>query len=276
MRRFQPRTDRPAQPWSPTRLRAVLVAGATLAVVAVAGVAILIGGSARPAGVVGGGAPPGGGFGAPSPALTRDGIAAAPMPSLDQAAATRPDPALTPAPPIRLPAALNGRGPAGVPVYTHTAEGAVAQLAAIDTAVLEAMDLAYTADVHHAWVQPGGPSLEEWDLTANVAAFLRGARQGSVKDDTTTVTARPAGGLVKGTDGPDWVVACVLLDVRATIRAEDRMGWGHCARMQWTDGRWQVGPGTPPVPAPSAWPGSRSAVAAGWLTWESPEQEPAR
>ncbi len=198
------------------------------------------------------------------------------MPSLDPAAATRPDPALSPAPAIHLPYAVEGRGPADVQVYGHTPEGAVAQLAAIDVAVLQAMDVDYTSQVHQAWVLPGGPALEEWDDATNVAAFLRGAHQTSTKDDATSVEVRPAAGLVKGTDGPDWVLACVLLDVRAWIQAEYRMGWGHCARMQWSDDRWQIAPGTPPAAAPSAWPGSNAAVAAGWLTWDSPEQEPVR
>jgi hypothetical protein len=198
------------------------------------------------------------------------------MASVDAVAATHPDPAPTPAPPIRLPAAIQGRGPAGLQVYGHTPEGAVAQLAAIDVAVLETMDVGYTAEVHQAWVLPGGPELGGWDLAANVTAFLRGARQGSAKDKATTVTVTPAGGLIKGVDGRDWVVACVLLDVQATIRTDYRMGWGHCARMQWADERWQIGPGEPPATAPSTWPGSNAAVAAGWLTWESDEQESIR
>jgi len=265
----------PPRPWTRRRLQLLVAAGLTVAAVVI-GVAILIAHSVRTDVIVGDGASPGGGFDPPSPTQLRDQIAAAPMATLDPAAATQPDPALTPAPPIHLPAAILGRGPAGVQVYGHTAEAAVAQLAAIDVAVLEAMDIAYTKDVHKTWVLPDGPPLEQWDLTVNVAAFLRGARQGAAKDAATVVTARPAGGIVKGTDGPDWVLACVLLDVRATIQTDYRMGWGHCARMQWADGRWQIGPGTPPAAAPSAWPGSKAAVAAGWLTWDSPEQEPAR
>jgi len=274
-----PRRPEPATtggPWTRSRLLAVLVAVSVGAAAALLGVAILIVQSARPAASVGDSTPPGGGLGALSPASARDRIAAAPMPSLDPAAATRPDPALTPAPAIHLPYAVEGRGPADVQVYGHTPEGAVAQLAAIDVAVLQAMDLGYTGQVHQAWVLPGGPALGQWDDAINVAAFLRGAHQTSAKDTDTTVTVAPVGGLVKGTDGPDWVLACVLLDVHATIQAEYRMGWGHCARMQWSDNRWQIAPGSPPAEAPSAWPGSTAAIAAGWLRWDSPEQEPVR
>ena len=57
----------------------------------------------------------------------------------------------------------------------------------------------------------------------------------------------PAAIQIKGTDGPDWVVACVLLDVRAALKAEARMGYGTCERMQWTGDRWLIGPGAPPA-----------------------------
>lgn len=261
------------RPWSRRLLRQVAAATTVAALAIITGVVLLVARALQPATVVGGGAPAGGGLAASSPAQARDLIAAAPMASLDPAAATRPDPALTPARPIHLPAAVYGRGPAGVAVYGHTAEGALAQLAAIDVAVLDAMDVGYTGQVHQAWVLPGGPSVDGWDLAANVAAFLRGAHQASVKDAATTVAVVPAGGMVKGSDGPDWLVACVLLDVRATIQVDYRMGWGHCARMQWAGGRWQIGPGAAPAAAPSAWPGSKAAAAAGWLAWDSAEQQ---
>lgn len=264
------------QPWSSRRLRLAMAGAALVAVATITGGAILVAQAVRSEDSVGGGVAPGGGIVAPPPVSVRDRIAAAPMVSLDPSAATQPDVASAPAPAIRMPNAVEGRGPAGIDVYGHSAEGAVAQLAAIDVAVLEAMDVTYTTDVHRAWVLPGGPSVEQWDLAVNVAAFLRGARQGSAKDAGTTVTAIPAGGMVKGVDGPDWVLACVLLDVRATIQTSYRMGWGHCARMQWVNDRWQIGPGTPPAQAPSAWPGSAAAATAGWHTWVSDEQEPRR
>ena len=45
--------------------------------------------------------------------------------------------------------------------------------------------------------------------------------------------AVPAAGQVKGVDGPDWAVACVLFEVHATITVEAQMGYGYCERMQW-------------------------------------------
>lgn len=264
----------PDRPWSVQRLRLLLGVACLGALGVMVSVAMLIAQSVRPALIVGDGAPPGGGFGALSPALVRDQIAAAPMTSVDGAAATRPDPATELAPPIHVPEPTVGRGPAGVPVFGHTAEGAVAQLAAIDESVLEAMSVPQAREVHAAWVEPGGPGFEEWDLTQNVTAFLRGARQGATKDVTTLVEVTPSGGLVKGTDGPDWVLACVLLDVRATIQSSYRMGWANCHRMQWTGERWLIGAGAQPAKAPSAWPGSRAALAAGWLAWTPDEGSP--
>lgn len=199
----------------------------------------------------------------------REQIAAAPMANVADNAGFTPDPAVSPAPPITVPVATNGRGPAGVATgFPQTPEGAVGQLAAIEQTVLEGMSLPVTREVHAAWSLPDAPGYGEWEMTANVRSFLRSGQQGGqVKDATTVVTAVPAMAMVKGTDGPDWVVACVLLDVQVSIRRDARMGYGHCSRMQWVDGRWQIAPGAAPATAPSAWPGSVAAVAAGWLTW---------
>ena len=88
-------------------------------------------------------------------------------------------------------------------------------------------------------------------------------------DDTTWVAATPAAAILKGVDGPDWALACVLMDVQVAIRTDARMGYGFCARMQWspTEQRWLIAAGTPPAAAPSTWPGSQAAAAAGWLSW---------
>jgi len=257
-----------AEPWTRERLRIVLAATTIVLVALTVGTAViwaksLTHSAPEPAPAAGHSADPVESSSVP----LRDRIAAAPMTALDPAAATVPDPATDAAHPIHIPLPLQGSGPADIPTYPDTPEGAVAQLAAIDQTVLATMSIAHTREVHDAWVLPGGPSFEQWDLTSNVTAFLRGARQGSTKDLTTTVHTTPAGGMIKGTDGPDWVVACVLLDIQASIRDEYRMGWGHCQRMQWVGSRWQIAPGTQPAQAPSAWPGSKAALAAGWLTW---------
>ena len=189
----------------------------------------------------------------------RDRIAAAPMASVDAGRGVHPRPGTAVAPQIVVPVATVEAGPAGVPSgFPHTPEGAVGQLAAIEQTVLESMSLPVAREVHRAWVLPGGPAFEEWELTRNVESFLAAGRQGGqAKDVTTLVTATPAAALVKGTDGPDWVVACVLLDVQVAIRTEARMGYGLLLPDAVdSTSRWLIAAGTPPAPAPSAWPGS--------------------
>lgn len=211
---------------------------------------------------------------ATDPDAVRDRIAAEPMLSVGRDAPYTPDPALTAAGVIEIPLPIDGRGMAGVATgLPHTAEGAVAQLAAIEQQVLETMSLPVAREVWQAWTLPGAPSFEQWELTLSVRSFLASARQaGDTKDATTVVTATPAAALIKGVDGPDWVLACVLLDVRAVVVTEARMGYGHCARMQWAEGRWQIAPGEAPATAPSTWPGSTLAVEVGWLTWTTDER----
>ena len=200
----------------------------------------------------------------------RDAIAAAPMTAVAASAARSGTPAPVPGPTITVPAATTV-GPADVPTgFPPTPQGALGQLAAIDTTVLTSMSIAHTGAVHQQWALPGAPGVEQWAMTGNVQAFL--AASGSpTLDDISVVTATPVAGQIKGTDGEHWTLACVLLDVRATITASARIGYGHCERMQWHDdeqgGRWMIAPGAQPAQAPSTWPGSQAAVDAGWSTW---------
>ncbi|MDC5696287.1 hypothetical protein OO014_03390 [Intrasporangium calvum] len=211
----------------------------------------------------------------------RDRIAAAPMPPAAPADAQPAPPATELAEPITIPPATTA-GPAMVPSgFPRTPEGAVAQLAAIETTVLQAMSIPVAHAVHDAWALPGGTGADDWSLTGHVRSFLGAARMGAEKDLRTVVMATPAAAQVKGTDGPDWVLACVLLEVRAVIESEARIGYGHCERMQWqpdtgdqtgtAGGRWMIAPGDPPAPAPSTWPGTEPAIAAGWQTWVDAE-----
>lgn len=237
--------------------------------------------------------------------VRRDSIAAAPMLAVTPQDALPAPPSTQTAPGIVIPPASSS-GAAGVPTgYPHTPEGAVAQLAAIETTVFQAMSMPLTAEVHRHWTLPDQPpitrpdafkatdteagtieldldldldhdaaagaqaagGLAGWEIARHVQSFLGTAQMGPEKDLTATVTATPAASLIKGTDGPDWVLACVLLDVRAVITTEARIGYGHCERMQWHDGRWLIAPGPPPARAPSTWPGSQASIEAGWLTW---------
>lgn len=257
-----PTPDRPIAPWPRWRLIATLAGIAAAGLALIAGAALLAGRSLlpQPAPVAGGGS---------WVVDARDRIAAAPMVSVPPEASRTGTPAAQPPGTITVPLATID-GPAGVRTgFPHTPEGAVGQLAAIEIRAIEAMSLPITRQVHQAWVLPGAADAAGWEVSRAVQAFLVAAGQeGDTRDDTTMVAAIPAAGLVKGVDGPDWVLACVLLDVRASIVADSRIGWGHCERMAWTGGRWMVGAGSPPALAPSTWPGSQAAADAGWLVWQ--------
>ena len=198
----------------------------------------------------------------------RDRIATDPMLQVPAAAASTPEVSTTLAPTLLVPTS-NTLGPAGVTTgFPHTPAGAVAQLAAIEVPVVQAISIPVALEVHDAWALPGGVSGASWAMTRNVQVFLTTlAQQGHAMDGTVLVTATPAAGMVKGVDGPDWVLACVLLDVHASVVTLAEIGYGHCEPMAWHDSRWMIAPGTPPAEAPSVWPGSDLALKAGWRTW---------
>ncbi|MGB8384590.1 MAG: hypothetical protein WCG47_25680, partial [Dermatophilaceae bacterium] len=159
-------------------------------------------------------------------------------------------------------------GPAQIPTgYPRTPEGALGQLAAIEVAVLASMSIETAHRVHEAWAAPDAPAAEAWALTANIQAFLASTAGQRVGERPAAVVVTPVAAQVKGTDGPDWVLACVLTQVTATVVSTARIGYGHCERMAWAGDRWVIAPGAPPAPAPSTWPGTALARQAGWRTW---------
>ena len=205
----------------------------------------------------------------PTVAQRRDALAAAPMLAVSAEDSRSGDQPCRPRPASPFPTPRrsgSARVPSGFP---HTSEGAIAQLASIEVVVLQAMSVPRTVEVYRAWADPAAEPAGQWRLTAAVRSFLGAARMGRQKDLTTTVTITPAGAQVKATDGPDWVIACVLVDVRALIATEQRMAYGYCERMQWSGRRWMIAPGTPPAKAPSTWLGTELAAAAGWRTWRT-------
>ncbi|KNX35872.1 hypothetical protein [Luteipulveratus halotolerans] len=200
-------------------------------------------------------------------AAHRDAVAAEPMLAVDQGASQPAPPAAVAAPAIAIPASTT-QGPAEVASgFPRTPQGAIGQLAAIEQIVLQSMSIQQANTVHAAWSLPGAPSVAQWPLTQNVQSFLGSAKMGGSLDPTSTVVVTPAGAQVKGTDGPDWVLACVQVKVQATITQDAQMGYGYCERMQWHGGRWMIAPGPAPAPAPSTWPGSELSTKAGWKTW---------
>lgn len=198
-----------------------------------------------------------------SGASTRDDIAAAPMLKVTPADARRGTPSATIGDPIEVPPPTT-QGPAKVPAgFPHSAVGAIGQLAAIDTTVLSTMSLSDAAAVHDAWTLPGAVPLQGWAPTDAVRSF----RAASGTTGPVPVAAKPVAAQVKGTDGADWVLACVLYRVDAAVARAATVAYGRCERLQWQTKRWLVAAGPGPAAAPSTWPGTDLAHAAGWRPW---------
>lgn len=147
--------------------------------------------------------------------------------------------------------------------FPHTPEGAVAQLAAIERSSLTSMDVTTVERVRRAW-SAAGHLPAAWGLSDDVKSFRQRAGVTDGAHGQLSVTAEPAAGLVKAADGPDWTVACVLMQVRASYRATGEVAYGRCDPMAWEGERWVLAAGEPAAPAPSTWPGTTEAAEAGW------------
>lgn len=257
--------DRPVEPWSRRRLIALAVGVGLVVVMLVVGLGLAVRSAVTHARHDD--APESSGGQATGEAVDRDAVLAAPMLPVSEQDSRQGVPAATPAAALTVPNSTT-TGPARVVSgFPHTPEGAVGQLAAIEQTVLMAMDVARAREVHQAWTVPGAVSVEAWPLMGNVRSFLGSARMGDQLDSGASVTAVPVGAQVKGVDGPDWVVACVLMDVRALVRVESRMAYGYCEAMAWRRGRWMIASPRAAAVAPSTWPGTDLAREAGWRTW---------
>lgn len=201
----------------------------------------------------------------------RDAIAAAPMVHGTERADVTPLPAaLHPNAPIKVPLATTV-GHAGVSAgFPHTPEGALGQLAAIDSFAIQKLSQKRAREVYRAWAAPGA-DYGDWFIAETIQAFQTRTGTGDA-DPSVHMTLTPVAAQIKGTDGPDWTLACVQFDMRITFRAEGRIGFGHCERMEWSDGRWRIDGGEVPVQGPSTWPGSERSAEAGWRPWRDADE----
>ena len=194
----------------------------------------------------------------------RDALAAAPMPPVEPEAALPGLLVTEAAGVIELPRPT-GVGPAEVPTgFPRTPEGALAQLAAIDVTAMESGSVDGVRQVIAEWAAPGGPTLETWSGVDGMARLLTAAGLSSAGSPQLAIVVRPLMGLVKGTVGPDFAVVCVDFEFTVTVEQTSRIAIADCQRMVWTGDRWLIGPGPEPAPAPSVWPGTEAAVAAGY------------
>jgi hypothetical protein len=163
-----------------------------------------------------------------------------------------------------------GVGPAQVPAgFPHTAAGAVAQLAVIDQAALQSGSIATARQVITGWAQPGGPSPTSWSVMQGLATLLSEAEVSGSSQLAVVLT--PVMGLIKGSVGADFVVPCIDFELDVTLAQTARGAVADCQRMVWAadpavaaGGRWMIGPGREPAPAPSVWPDTDTAIAVGY------------
>lgn len=200
----------------------------------------------------------------PSSVSRQDALAAAPMRAADPDDAL-PGPLSTRAAGvIELPRPIS-TGPADVPSgFPRTPEGALAQLAAIDTTAMEIGSVDGVRRVIDAWAASGGPTGETWSGVQGMASLLSAAGLSSAGSPQLAIVVRPVMGLIKGTVGPDFAVVCVDYEFTVTLEQTARAAVADCQRMQWAGDRWLIGAGSEPAPGPSIWPGTDAAIASGY------------
>lgn len=246
---------------------AALVAGLLLAVIhavnpTAAGDEAGVGGSVRSGVDPGTSAVP---TGTVSAAEARDALAARQMQWVP-ASASLPAPVSNrdPGPPIVLPRGTH-IGPARVPTgFSHTPEGAMAQLAAIDQTALRSGSLSAARAVIAAWAMPGGPTTTSWSGVRAMSSLLSAAGLSGGGSPQLAVVLTPLMGQIKGGVGPDFVVPCVDFELDVTLQQTARLATADCQRMVWHRDRWLIGPGEEPALPPSVWPGTDLAIDVGY------------
>jgi len=221
-------------------------------------------------------------------ARSPDALADAPMQTVPDSA-SHPSALSLHQPPAPLPLPTSTRmGPAGVPTgFPRTRAGALGQLAAIDGTALSSATMSGVRDVIAGWAVPGGPTTSSWSGVTAMATLLNAVqRAGDSSNDVTSsvtgsagggqlvVVASPLMGLVKGSlpagsgtaggSAPQFVVPCLDIELDVTANSTARGASSDCQRMVWTDGRWMIGAGPEPAPAPSVWPGTDLAYSVGY------------
>lgn len=246
------------QPWGEKRIIATLITGSVM-VVALLGFGLYTIGSML---LTPGDAPTA--QDKVSAQLRRDALANQPMSSAPPEAAS-PQVLTDKTIPIMVIPTPRAQGPAGVKSgFPRTPEGAVSQLAAISTAALTYTEADRAQRVIEAWAMPGGPTAQTWSAIGALNALKNSSKAGLADDPTIDLSFTPLMGMIKGTDGENFVLACINGELKATYRNVARRAAADCQRMQWHQGRWMIAPGDEPAHPPAAWSGSTQSIEYGW------------
>jgi hypothetical protein len=114
------------------------------------------------------------------------------------------------------------------------------------------------------WAASGGPTPQSWSAVKAMAELLDSAGLSGGGSPQLALVVTPLMGLVKGSVGPDFVIPCVDFEFDATITQTVRVADADCQRMQWSEGRWLIGPGPEPAVPPSVWPDTDAAINLGY------------
>jgi len=134
----------------------------------------------------------------------------------------------------------------------------------IDQAALQSGSLPGARAVITGWAVPGGPTATTWSGVRALADLLDAAGLSGGGSPQLALVVTPLMGIVKGTMGSRFVVACVDFEIDVTLTQTARGAVADCQRMLWSSGRWMVGPGPEPAPGPSVWPDTDAAINVGY------------
>lgn len=152
--------------------------------------------------------------------------------------------------------------------FPQSAEGALAQLIAIDRRAIESASVVTAQDVIAAWAAPGGPTAQNWSGVAAVRTLLEAAGLPANGSTELAIVLDPAMGLIQDADA-ETATVCVDFILTATVAGNqsDRVAVADCQRMAWSGDRWVIAPGAEAPPTPSLWPGTQASYDVGyqWL-----------
>lgn len=149
--------------------------------------------------------------------------------------------------------------------FPGTAEGALAQLAALDEAAMHGADPSVVDRVYREFSWSGAPEPAQ-SVLHQTATSLRAHAGLPETGPSVTAEYTVTHGFIKGvTDGGRFAVVCVLGELAAHHReASAAAGLGDCQAMRFANGQWRISPTARAADAPNAWPGSTYAVRAGY------------
>jgi hypothetical protein len=152
--------------------------------------------------------------------------------------------------------------------FPKSAQGALAQLIAIDRRAIESASVVIAQDVISAWAAPDGPTPETWSGVTAVQTLLESVDLSANGSTDLAIQLDPAMGLILD-QAP---TVCVDFILTATVRGgePDRIAVADCQHMTWQVDRWVIASGEEAESTPSLWPGTQASYDVGyqWLEVE--------